>query len=145
MRVEVRTLRPGDNRLFVSAVRLGFLGDPDPAAEAAQAPFWERRAELGRAWGAFDGGRCVATLRTHPFELTVPGGRTLSADGLTAVTVSPTHRRRGLLTRMLTDSLRAAADRGDPVSILIASEYPIYGRFGYAPATEGATYEIDVR
>jgi predicted acetyltransferase len=145
MPVEIRTLRPEDTRPFTSAVRLGFLGDPDPAAEAAQVPFWERRVDLRRAWGAFDGGRCVATLRTHPFELSVPGGRTLSADGLTAVTVTPTHRRRGLLTTMLTGSLRAAADRGDPVSILIASEYPIYGRFGYAPVTEGATYEIDVR
>ncbi|SRR6266496_2530677 len=145
MVVEIRTLRPDDVLPFMSAVRLGFLGGPDPEADAARAAWWPRRVDLGRAWGAFDGGRCVATLRTHPFELTVPGRRTLPADGLTAVTVTPTHRRRGLLTTMLGGSLRAAVDRGDPVSILIASEYSIYGRFGYAPVTEAATYEIDVR
>jgi len=145
MAVEIRSLREDDVVAFVSAVRLGFLSPPDPAAEAARAAYWRRRVELDRCWAAFDGAQCVATLRTRPFELTVPGGRLLPADGLTAVTVTPTHRRRGLLTRLLGGSLRAAADRGDPVSILIASEYPIYGRFGYSPATEAATYEIDTR
>jgi predicted acetyltransferase len=145
MVVEIRTLSPDDVLPFMSAVRLGFLAGPDREADVARAAWWAPRVDLGRAWGAFDGARCVATLRTHPFELTVPGGLTVPADGLTAVTVTPTHRRRGLLTTMLADSLRAAADRGDPVSILIASEYPIYGRFGYAPVTEAASYEIDVR
>ena len=58
---------------------------------------------------------------------------------LTNVTVAPTHRRRGLLRRMITNDLRSAADRGEPVGIPIASEYPIYGRFGYGAAAEGAS------
>jgi len=95
-----------------------------------------------RAWGVRDRGAWVATLRTFERTLTVPGhdGATelLTADALTAVTVAATHRRRGLLTRMLNDSLRAAQTRGDAVSILIAAEWPIYGRFGYAPAAFSA-------
>jgi predicted acetyltransferase len=91
-----------------------------------------------RSWGARDRGRYVGTLATEPRVLTVPGGdgstRDLTADALTAVTVAATHRRRGLLTTMLGESLRAAKDRGDAVSILLAAEWPIYGRFGYAPA-----------
>jgi predicted acetyltransferase len=82
----------------------------------------------------------VATLQTLARTLTVPGldGATeiVAADALTSVTVAATHRRRGLLTQMIGRSLAAARERGDPVSVLIAAEWPIYGRFGYAPATE---------
>jgi predicted acetyltransferase len=85
----------------------------------------------------------VGTLRTIPFELTVPGGRMVPADGVTAVTVAATHRRRGLLTGLMDAGLRAAADRGDAVSILIAAEWLIYGRFGYGVASEDAVWEVD--
>lgn len=99
-----------------------------------------------RFWGARDRGRWIATLGSWPFRLTVPGeDATVPADGLTMVTVSGTHRRRGLLTTMLTGSLREARDRGDAVSILWAAEWPIYWRFGYAPATTTAYYELNPR
>lgn len=102
-----------------------------------------------RTWGARDHGRWVATLATDDRRLTIPGpgGETaeIAADALTAVTVSATHRRRGLLTRMLTASLQQAVDRGDPVTILLAAEWPIYGRFGYAPATRYADYTLFTR
>src|SRR5918993_1151564 len=71
-----------------------------------------------RTRAAYDGGRIVGTHRTMPMELTLPGGGTVAADGVAAVTVSPTHRRQGLLTRMMTEGLRGAADRGEPVSAL---------------------------
>ncbi|MGH8861911.1 MAG: GNAT family N-acetyltransferase, partial [Jatrophihabitantaceae bacterium] len=64
----------------------------------------------------------------------------IAADALTAVTVAATHRRRGVLTSMLSDSLREAKDAGYPVAVLIAAEWRIYGRFGYAPATRCADY-----
>lgn len=98
----------------------------------------ERSWKPERAWGVRDRGAWVATLRTEQRTLAVPGhdGATelLTVDALTSVTVAGTHRRRGLLTGMLGDSLREACDRGDAASILIAAEWPIYGRFGYAPA-----------
>ncbi len=110
--------------------------------ESERTERWRRNLERDwdpeRSWGARDRGAWVATLRTFERTVTVPGhdGATelLTADALSAVTVAATHRRRGLLTRMLSESLRAARDRGDAVSILIAAEWPIYGRFGYAPA-----------
>jgi predicted acetyltransferase len=46
---------------------------------------------------------------------------------------------------MLSASLQAAKDRGDPLSMLIAAEWPIYGRYGYAPATLGANYDLQPR
>jgi predicted acetyltransferase len=52
------------------------------------------------------------------------------------VTVSPTHRRRGVLTAMMRRHLDEAHEQQrEPVAALWASESSIYGRFGYAPAT----------
>ena len=67
--------------------------------------------------------------------MTVPGG-VGSCAALTNVTVAATHRRRGLLTAMLTRDLADSVERGEIVGALIAAEYPIYGRFGYGPAVE---------
>ncbi len=50
------------------------------------------------------------------------------------VTVSPTHRRRGLLRAMMTADLQDAVDQRVPLSVLTASEGSIYGRFGFGPA-----------
>lgn len=99
-----------------------------------------------RAWGARDRDRWVATLRTEPRTLTVPGSgdgtSVIPVDAVTNVTVAATHHRRGLMSAMLGASLQAARERGDAVSILIAAEWPIYGRFGYAPATLAAEYTL---
>jgi predicted acetyltransferase len=100
--------------------------------------------EPGRLVGAFDGERCVGTFRSIPFELTVPGGATLSADGIASVAVLATHRRRGLLSRMMELGLDAARSRGDVVSILYPAEYAIYGRYGFGPALRGGGYRIGV-
>jgi predicted acetyltransferase len=99
--------------------------------------------DLHRTWGAFDGKTSVGTLRSFATPLTLPGPTEVTCAALTNVTVAPTHRRRGLLTKMITNDLRASADRGEPVGILIASEYPIYGRFGYGAAVDAATYTVD--
>ena len=72
------------------------------------------------------------------------GGGAVPADAISNVTVSPTHRRRGLLTRMMAEDLTAAKDRGDVVATLIAAEYPIYGRYGFGPAAWTTEWEIDV-
>lgn len=104
------------------------------------------RWEPDRAWGVRDRGQWVGTLRTEPRRLTVPaplGQRSeLAVDALTNVTVAPTHRRQGLMSRMLNGSLQDARERGEALSILIAAEWPIYGRFGYAPATTSCDYVL---
>lgn len=123
-----------------------FLLDPQDAGIQRRVDMLARVWDAPRAWGVRDRGRWVATLRTEPRTVSVPGtaGGTneVRVDALTNVTVAATHRRRGLMTRMLDASLRAAVERGDPLSILIAAEWPIYGRFGYAPATLSADYVL---
>ena len=96
-----------------------------------------------RLTGAFDGDRLVATYRSWDWALTVPGG-TVTADAVSTVTVLPTHRRRGALTGLITADLARARAAGAPVAVLIASEAPIYGRYGFGPATRSTTWEVDV-
>src|SRR3954465_8770127 len=101
--------------------------------------------DLSRATAAFDGDRVVGTLRSFTSTLTVPGGAVIPSAALTNVTVAPTHRRQGLLRRMLEPDLAAAKERGEPVGMLIAAEFPIYGRFGYGSAADHVLYEVDAR
>src|SRR5437660_12335076 len=49
-----------------------------------------------RNLAAFDNDLMVGTASWLPISLTVPGGATLAAAGVTLVAVRPTHRRRGL-------------------------------------------------
>lgn len=45
---------------------------------------------------------------------------------------------------MMAHDLTAAKDRGDVVATLIAAEYPIYGRYGFGPATCTTEWTVDV-
>lgn len=143
MTPEIRTITKDDAETYLRCVRTAFL-EPEQG-DAERARFWleQARPDLDQAWGAFDGATAVGSLRGIPFRLTVPGGATVPANGISMVTVSPTHRRRGLLTAMMAANLRAAAGRGDAVSILVASEWRIYGRYGFGPATEAADWTVD--
>jgi predicted acetyltransferase len=61
------------------------------------------------------------------------------------VAVLPTHRRRGLLRRLMTALLDQAAERGEPYALLNASESGIYGRFGFGVADRVLRFELDTR
>src|SRR4051812_40414984 len=137
MGLDVRTIQKDELPAWIEAKNVGFLGH---AAEG-EADLLAELIDLDRTYGSFDGDRVVGTLRSFTAELTVPGGRLTSSE-LTNVTVTGTHRRRGLLTRMITRDLADSAERGEATSTLIAAEYPIYGRFGYGPAVE--TVDITV-
>jgi len=142
MPLHIRTLTsPDDLPEWHRACAVGFLRPRDVTEEemAARSP----AIDLSRTQGAYDGERCVGTFRTFSQQLTVPGGGTLPACAVSNVTVSPTHRRRGLLSRMTRRALDAAKERGDAVSTLIAAEYRIYGRYGYGPAAWASEFEID--
>ncbi|WP_314175044.1 GNAT family N-acetyltransferase [Streptomyces winkii] len=143
MALEIRTLTSHDELPeWFRALSVGFLrGNAAPEEEAAVKG---RDIELARTQGAFDGSRCVGTFRTFSHQLTVPGGAALASCAVTNVTVSPTHRRRGLLTRMMGSALTAAKERGDAFASLVSAEYPIYGHHGFGPASWAAEWEVDV-
>ncbi|MFD7700057.1 GNAT family N-acetyltransferase [Streptomyces caelestis] len=140
--IDVRPITESEFAGWQRALNIGFLREPTLSEEILDT----RRAQFtpGRSVGAFDDGRCVATFRSFAQELTAVGGATVPADAVTNVTVTATHRRRGLLTRMMAQDLAAAKERGDVVATLIAAEYPIYGRYGFGPATTATEWTVDV-
>jgi predicted acetyltransferase len=141
MSIEVRRVRDDELSDYVDALGGAFLARPDivRGTEEARA-FWD----LDRVWGAFDDGRVCGTFQSRATELTVPGGARLPAAAVAAVTVQPTHRRRGILRSMATAAHAAMRDLGEAIALLYASEYPIYGRFGYGPGCRVATWTLDV-
>ncbi|MGW1562379.1 GNAT family N-acetyltransferase [Streptomyces sp. NPDC002144] len=140
--IDVRPVTEGEFPEWIRAVNTGFLRPPTPSEAELEA----RRGqfEAGRYIGAFDGDRCVATFRSFAQEVTAVGGASVQADAISGVTVTATHRRRGLLTRMMTQDLATAKERGDVVATLIAAEYRIYGRYGFGPATTSTEWIVDV-
>ncbi|MFJ6774815.1 GNAT family N-acetyltransferase [Kitasatospora sp. NPDC091257] len=139
--LQVRAVSVDEVAEWNRALNFGFLR-PDVAV----APDLRRRQwEPGRMLAGFDGERQIATFRSFDAELTVPGGAVVPADAITNVTVSATHRRRGLLNAMMRRDLAGAAERGSAVAILAAAEYNIYGRFGFGPATRGGGWNIELR
>lgn len=73
------------------------------------------------------------------------GAKLLPAHLITMVTVRPTHRRRGILRKLLSTDLSRAKDAGFALAVLTATEATIYGRFGFGRATEQQVLELDVR
>jgi predicted acetyltransferase len=137
----MKAITEGELGEWVRAMEAGFLmAVPDEAIAYRRAFFTP-----GRSLGAYAGDTCVATLRSFDMEVTAPGGTAVSAEGITNVAVVPAQRRRGLLTTMMRRALDEAVVRGHSLAALIASEYRIYGRFGFGPATTTAAYDIDVR
>jgi predicted acetyltransferase len=110
----------------------------DVFAEELTGPLRDRPspvAELDRSLALWDGDRLVATAGIYSLEMTVPGA-VVPCAGVTWVTVSPTHRRQGVLSAIMRRQLTELHERsGEPVAALWAAESAIYGRFGYAPAT----------
>ncbi|MEU4098600.1 GNAT family N-acetyltransferase [Streptomyces sp. NPDC026673] len=141
MSLEVRTIGESDFPGWLRAVNTGFHRPPTVTEE--EVALRRSQTDLDRTQGAFDGSRCVATFRSMPRELTVPGGAVLPASAITNVTVTATHRRRGLASRMMAAELDASVGRGEPVAILVAAEYPIYGRYGFGPAAGFTEWEVD--
>jgi predicted acetyltransferase len=87
----------------------------------------------------------VASVASWITDLTLPGATTVESWAISAVTVAPTHRRRGIARGLLEGELRTAASLGVPVAILTVSEATIYSRYGFAPAAMAATWTVDVR
>src|SRR6478609_10055879 len=132
---------------WYQVVARGFLDGERSDAEVAAS---RERSGHRRMTGIFDPAAPmpaapVASIASWIGELTVPGGRGIPSCAISAVTVAPTHRRRGIARAMLEGELGAAADAGAPIAMLTVSESPLYGRYGLAPAAAGASWHIDIK
>jgi len=139
MAFELRVPDRDDFVAFMDPVWRAF-GEPAPSDEEVddERLLWDPERSLG----AVDGSEWVGATGAFTFELTLPGGTTAPAAGVTMIGVAQTHRRRGVLTALMTAQLDDVAERGDPFAILTASESSIYGRFGYGPGTFTSAFEL---
>lgn len=124
-------------------------GFHDPAHSEALLGELLASQRLQRSVGVYDDGIAepeypVATVGAWPAALTVPGGE-VDSWAISAVTVAPTHRRRGIARAMLESELRVAVAAGLPVAALTVTEATIYRRYGFGPATWSTDVEIDAR
>jgi predicted acetyltransferase len=135
----VRTLAEDELDQFLHIDEIAFIGEP-PSPELVEID--RGMLELDRTIGVFDGPQLVGGASIFTLEMAVPGGLAPLA-GVTWVSVLPTHRRRGVLSSMMRHQVHGLHESGgEAITGLTASEPPIYGRFGYGPATKGLSLTI---
>ena len=135
--LEMRTVAPDE---FVEWVRVearayGNRLDDDP--EALRPHF-----DLDRSIGVFDQGNIVGGAHSHRREMSIPGASAVVA-GVANIAVQPTHRRRGVMTRMMHHQIKDIHERGEPLAALFSVESSIYGRFGYGVGSFREQWVID--
>lgn len=140
MGTDLRVLRQDDWDEWYDNLIRAFGGVPESAEERE---LFRGLTAYDRSIGARDGGRWVGTAGAYAFRLTVPGGASVPAAGVTMVSVAGTHRRRGVLTSMMRRQLDDVHSWGEPLAVLTASEPVIYGRFGYGVGTYHLNADID--
>ncbi|MFN8635574.1 MAG: GNAT family N-acetyltransferase [Chloroflexota bacterium] len=142
--ITVRTAAEADWPAFVETLAIAF-GAIMPDDEQAR---WKRLLDFSHLLVATDehAGRevVVGTAGWLPFDMAVPGGE-LPVAAVTMVTVRPTHRRQGILRRLMSRQFDDFRAEGRAVATLWASEAPIYPRFGYGLAFLKGTTEIESR
>jgi predicted acetyltransferase len=144
--LEPRTVRDDEFVDFLLAVQAGFGRTTHDELDEYPAHLLTPDRSLAVRDGSSTGGTngpVVATAAAYSFDLTVPGGAQLPMAAVAMVTVSPTHRRRGLLRRLMAAQLDDVARRGEPLAGLTASEASIYERFGYGTATFTTRWDLE--
>ncbi|MFD9008950.1 GNAT family N-acetyltransferase [Streptomyces sp. NPDC059552] len=140
MALEMRVLQADEWDVWYDHLELAFGGVPESPEERE---LYKSLTEVDRSLGVWDGDACVGSAGAFTFRLSVPGGAVVPAAGVTMVGVSPTHRRRGVLTSLMRRQLDDIRAGGEPLAVLTASDPAIYGRFGYGPASYALAVEVD--
>lgn len=139
--IELRAVDAEELASWMQVIETGFGEHVEPGAVERERTV----LPLDRTIAAIDRDRIVGGAAAYGFTMSVPGGGSVQAAGVTAVAVSATHRRRGILRAIMRHQLDDVVRRGEPMAILNASEAAIYGRFGYGLASGYQRWSIDPR
>jgi predicted acetyltransferase len=136
---ELRPISEDEYEAWNQVPYAGFSNIPEPGEIAG----WRARMEFDRTLVVIEGGQMVGTTAVNSCSMHVPGGAMVPTAGVTAVSVLPTHRRRGVLTSMMRRQLDDVRARGEVLAALWASETVIYSRFGYGMGIPRETWRIE--
>src|SRR5680860_586424 len=139
--MEIRAIRDAEFDTFLAVTEDAF-GEP-PSKEGAERVVLRASLELDRTRAAYGGKRQVGSSAAYSLQVSVRGGSAAMA-GISWVGVAPGHRRRGVLRAMMTALMDQAREREEPLAGLYASEWPIYGRFGFGMAVPQATIRVSL-
>jgi len=128
--------REDEFRAFVTYAFRPESGPHDPNEEIPDP------ATLGDPYGVFDGDELLSVCR-HYWFTTHLRGATHPMAGLSAVATPPENRRRGLVRRMLAESLEAYRERGYYLSALWPFKHPFYAQFEWATSTTFLEHECE--
>ncbi|MEO7459861.1 MAG: GNAT family N-acetyltransferase [Acidimicrobiales bacterium] len=104
---------------------------------------WAAMFEGDTTHGAISSdGEVVGVARWFGTDLSLDGP-SIRAACVTAVAVLSTHRRQGHLRRLMDAQLESIAAAEVPIALLVAAEWPIYGRYGFGPAVDACGIELD--
>jgi predicted acetyltransferase len=140
-------IRPITDDEYAAFRRVHYHSFNTGPASAARWPRMLRQFEADRSLAAFDPGLpagldIVGSTGVYSFQMAAPGA-VLPVAGITAVSVLPTHRRRGILRSLMRRQLTDIAARAqEPIAALWASETPLYGRYGYGRASLHAFFRF---
>ena len=135
----VRVLAPEEYPEASRLVSTAMLGSVADEVVEGWAELFAGQTTLGAVSAR---GETVGVARWFPTDLSF-AGPSLPAAGVTAVAVRSTDRRQGHLRRLMHAQLETIAAAEVPIALLVAAEWPIYGRFGYGPAIEACGFEVD--
>jgi len=134
-----RAIVPDEVDDFFASLAVAF-SDPRPDPEEVETD--KKVVELDRTFAAFEDDRIVGCAGIYTQQMVVPGGARVPTAGVTMVGVLPTHRRRGILRELMVMMLDQAAERGESMASLFASQGAIYGRFGFGHAAHYLEFDI---
>ncbi|RKT53058.1 GNAT family N-acetyltransferase [Saccharothrix australiensis] len=133
MTLTLRTLAHDELRPFQRLVDSAFLQD----SREELLERWRGLFEPERHHAVFDGDEMIGGGGIQTRAITVPGNGPQPVAAVTSVGVKPGHRRRGVLTRVMTAQLHGLHEESrEALAVLWSSEAGIYGRYGYGMAAE---------
>lgn len=137
MKVDIRHITPNEEEEYLKIVYTVFGTQPFQ-------DYLERRKhtmEIERCLAAFVDEKIVGANGVLTFTLSVPGG-VVKAGGIIDVVVYPTHRRQGIMSKIMKKQLNEIFQKDEPIAFLYSADSGTYGRFGFGLATFQESWEI---
>jgi len=139
MALEIRAIKNEEKNAFKRLARRSLLLPPHIAAAAVEG------ISEDRTLCAFENGQMATTYGWWPLNMRINCAH-CPAAGITFVSTSPVHRRRGYLRQITARHFEMLHETGErPIAALHASVAGIYHRYGYAVVSSQQAYSFAPR